>query len=266
MAERLDQTGERIEPDETVRAAVDLRESDEARRQEIDRAHEAQDQTPEIGRPDADQGRRVGNGNPEQHGHCEHQRQPQDGDARGDAVDGHHEPQQDEAGRKADRLGEGGCDRQQDPGEPHVGDDRAAQLHGIEAVGDRHRQQLEGDDRARQRQADGIRTPVEDEGHQQQVDPDERERIDQPLHELPAPASVSRPQVGRDQHPELLRHLGPEARGGPRAMHRGSDGSGAVLHSVHLHDDRAMIRALRRSAPPGRPVTSTHRNGPSPMP
>src|SRR5919199_2071041 len=50
---------------------------------------------------------------------------------------------------------------------------------------------------------------LEHEGHEQQVDADERERVDEPLHELPGAAAVARAQVRGRQRDEDVEDPGP---------------------------------------------------------
>ncbi len=89
---------------------------------------------------------------------------------------------------------------------------------------------------------DGVRPPVEDERHQQHVDADERERVDQPLHQLPPAAAVARSQVRVGEDPQLIRRCRELSQPLPiERPRRHPHARRPLFQAVRVLDDRAMI-------------------------
>ena len=101
----------------------------------------------------------------------------------------------------------------------------------------RHHHELERDHRAREAEPGRVTGPVEDERHEQQVDADERERVEQPLEQPNRSAAVAGAQVGRDECGQDL--PAPCRCGATRAGRcQGLCGDGALP----VRDDRATAQ------------------------
>ena len=84
----------------------------------------------------------------------------------------------------------------------HVEDDRRARVDRAHRVDDAIITSWNGTTAHAMHQPGRLAAAVEHEGHEQQVDADERERVEQPLDELPAAAPVARAQIAARERDE----------------------------------------------------------------
>ncbi|TML02816.1 MAG: FAD-dependent oxidoreductase, partial [Actinobacteria bacterium] len=202
VAEALEQPGERVDDQQVVRVAVDGPQRDQAGREEVGGAGGAHDERDQLGHPEADQRGRERAGQREEQGRADDRGQHQDPGRRGDAVGGHQQRQEHEAGGEPDGFAAHARHRDQRLVECHVRDHRTPQVDSSQRVDDGHHHKLERDDRAGDAEADRVSLAVQDERDQQQVDADRRERVQQPLDRAQAPAAVADLEVRAGQCPD----------------------------------------------------------------